>query len=86
MSSGNDSFIQLIKNIPKAEIHLHLEGLISVDTIWKLIQENKLSFEGSDSKENLKKRFAVRSLDEFIDLFINVIQASFLKEQRNNFV
>jgi len=81
VSSGNDSFIQLIKNIPKAEIHLHLEGLISVDTIWKLIQENKLSFEGSDSKENLKKRFAVRSLDEFIDLFINVIQASFLKEQ-----
>ncbi len=81
MSSGNYSFNQLIIDIPKTEIHLHLEGLISVDTIWKLIQENKLQFDGSDSKANLKKRFAVKSLDEFIDLFINVIQASFVKEQ-----
>ena len=81
MNSGNNSFQQLIKRIPKAEIHLHLEGLISVDTIWKLIQENKLEFQGSDSKESLKKRFDVNSLDEFIDLYINVIQASFLKEQ-----
>lgn len=81
MSSGTYSFNQLIKEIPKAEIHLHLEGLISVDTIWKLIKENKLQFEGIDSKANLKKRFAVKSLDEFIDLFINVIQASFIKEQ-----
>ena len=81
MSSGKYSFQQLIKNIPKAEIHLHLEGLISVDTIWKLAQENNLKFDGVDSKDALKKRFNVKSLDEFIDLFINVIQASFIKEQ-----
>ena len=54
--------------------------MISVDTIWKLVKENNLQFEGSDSKANLKKRFAVKSLDEFISLFINVIQASFQKE------
>jgi len=81
VSSGNYSFKQLINDIPKAEIHLHLEGLISVDTIWKLVQENDLDFEGSDSKENIKKRFNVKSLDEFINLFLSVIQASFKKEQ-----
>ena len=81
MSSGNYSFNQLIKEIPKTEIHLHLEGLISVETIWKLIKENNLHFDGIESKVDLKKRFAVKSLDEFIDLFINVIQASFVKEQ-----
>ena len=81
VSSGNYSFSKLIKEIPKAEIHLHLEGLISVDSIWKLIKDNNLKIDGIDSKVNLKKRFAVKSLDEFIDLFINVIQASFVKEQ-----
>ena len=81
MSSGNYSFKQLINEIPKAEIHLHLEGLISVDTIWNLVQENNLKFDGSNSKEELKKKFDVKSLDEFINLFINVIQASFKKEQ-----
>ncbi|MDC7226132.1 MAG: adenosine deaminase [Spirochaetales bacterium] len=81
MSSGNYSFKELIREIPKAEIHLHLEGLISVDTIWNLVQENHLEFDGSDSKENLKKRFNVNSLDEFISLFLNVIQSSFRKEQ-----
>ena len=80
MSSGKDSFIELIKEIPKAEIHLHLEGLISVNTIWKLIQENGLEFEGIKNKKDLTKRFSVKSLDEFIDLFINIIQASFIKE------
>ncbi|MBI9107158.1 MAG: adenosine deaminase [Spirochaetales bacterium] len=81
VSSGNNSFIKLIKEIPKAEIHLHLEGLISVETIWKLIQENNLNFNGIKSKKDLVKRFNVNSLDEFIDLFINIIQASFIKEQ-----
>lgn len=84
VSSGNYSFYQLIKDIPKVEIHLHLEGLVSVDTIWKLIKENNLQLEGVDSKESLKKRFAVKSLNEFIDLFINIIQACFIKEQDIN--
>ena len=81
MSSGNNSFIQLLKDVPKAEIHLHLEGLISVETIWKLIQENDLNFDGIKTKNDLVKRFKVNSLDEFISLFINIIQASFRKEQ-----
>ena len=81
MSSGKYSFKQLMKDIPKAEIHLHIEGLISVDTIWNLIQKNKLKFEGSDSKASLKKKFQTNSLEEFIDLFLNVIQASFKQEQ-----
>jgi adenosine deaminase len=81
VSSGNNSFIQLLKDVPKAEIHLHLEGLISVDTIWTLIQENKLSFDGIETKKDVVKNFKVNSLDEFIKLFINVIQASFKNEQ-----
>jgi adenosine deaminase len=75
---GVESFIH---SIPKTEIHLHLEGLAGVDTIWKLKQKNKLSFPGVESRDDLVKRFQVNSLDEFIDLFINVIQNCFQEEQ-----
>ncbi len=81
MNSGNNSFIQLIKEIPKAEIHLHLEGLVSADSIWNLIQDNNLDLEGIKKREDLIEKFKVKSLDEFIALFINVIQSSFVKNQ-----
>ncbi len=71
----------IIASLPKTEIHLHLEGLASVDTIWKLKQKHNLEFEGINSKEDLYKRFKVDTLNEFIDLFINVVQNSFQKEE-----
>lgn len=71
----------IITSLPKTEIHLHLEGLASVDTIWKLKQKHDLDFEGISSKEDLYKRFQVNTLNDFIDLFINVVQNSFQKEE-----
>ncbi len=68
-----------IASLPKTEIHLHIEGLVSVDSIWSLIKKHRLDL-GIGSKEELKKRFHVTSLTEFIDLFINIIQACFLTE------
>ena len=81
VGSDKNSFIALIKDIPKAEIHLHLEGLASVDSIWKLIQKNKLDLEGITTIEDLQNRFKVTSLDDFIELFINIIQSSFVNEE-----
>lgn len=69
----------LIASLPKTEIHLHIEGLVSVDSIWSLISKHRLNL-GIESKEDLKQRFHVTSLNEFIDLFINIIQACFLTE------
>jgi adenosine deaminase len=68
-----------IASLPKTEIHLHIEGLVSVDSIWSLINKHKLDF-GIHSKDQLREKFEVRSLDEFIDLFINIVQACFLDE------
>ncbi len=69
----------LIASLPKTEIHLHIEGLVSVDSIWSLIGKHKLDL-GIKSKDELRQRFHVTSLNEFIDLFINIIQACFLTE------
>jgi adenosine deaminase len=68
---------ELILEIPKTEIHVHLEAMASADTVWKLIERHKLVIPGVTSRGDLQRRFKVRSLDEFIDLFINVIQNSF---------
>lgn len=71
----------LIQEIPKTEIHIHLEAVASVETIWKLKQKYKLSLQGIKTKADLVKRFKVKSLSEFLSLFIDVIQACFLKEE-----
>lgn len=67
----------LLYTIPKTEIHLHLEGLASVETVWNLMQKYQLQLPGIQKKADLTKRFQVTSLDDFIDLFINIIQSSF---------
>ncbi len=72
---------KIITALPKTEIHLHLEGLVSVDTLWKLKTKHNLSLPGIKTKADLYNRFKVKSLNEFIDLFINVIQSSFQAEE-----
>ncbi|MGA2973909.1 MAG: adenosine deaminase [Spirochaetia bacterium] len=68
---------ELIQAIPKTEIHVHLEAMATADTIWQLIVRHKLAIPGISSKPDLERKFKVRSLDEFVDLFINVIQSCF---------
>lgn len=82
----NEQFRSFIQSLPKTEIHLHLEGLATVDTIWSLIQEHKINFKGVLTKEDLKSQFMVTSLDEFISLFINIIQSSFKTESDLNYL
>ena len=64
---------EILTHIPKTEIHVHLEGLASVDTLWRLIDKHRIDI-GITSKEELNERFRIHNLNEFVDLFINVIQ------------
>jgi adenosine deaminase len=68
---------EFVRAIPKTEIHLHLEAIATADTIWRLIERHKLSLPGIKTQKQLLRKFKVRSLDEFVDLFINVIQNCF---------
>ena len=70
----------ILFSIPKTEIHLHLEGMASVDTIWTLIQKHNLKIPGITNRNDIIKRFKVNNLDEFIDLFLNVIQNCYREE------
>ena len=65
---------ELICALPKTEIHLHLEGIASVNTLWHLIQTKNLKI-GISTREELVDRFRIHSLNEFVSLFVDVIQA-----------
>ncbi|MDR2899988.1 MAG: adenosine deaminase [Treponema sp.] len=75
-----ESLRNILLNMKKTEIHLHLEGIASPDTIWELMQKNNLQYSGISSKEDIVRRFRVENLDQFIDLYINIIQNSLKTE------
>ncbi len=77
LSPEQEKLKTLLTEIPKTEIHLHLEGLASVDTIWQLMSEHHIPVNGVKSKADLQGKFQIKSLDEFIALFIDVIQNCF---------
>ncbi len=74
------NYRKIIEEIPKTELHLHIEGMASVETIWSLKEKHSLSLPGIKTKDDLIKRFKVNNLDDFIDLFLNVIQNCFREE------
>lgn len=77
---SSKEYKDILLSIPKTEIHLHLEGMASVDTIWSLIQKHKLEIPGISNRNDIIKRFKVKNLNDFIDLFLNVIQNCYREE------
>lgn len=54
------------QNLPKVELHLHLEGAIPLPALWTLVQ--KYGGEpGLNSLEDVQKRFVYRDFPHFID-------------------
>ena len=62
-------FKQFIAGIPKAELHIHLEAVISMPGIKKLY---KNKFEKEMSKEEQKELFSYNDLNGFIQSFLKI--------------
>jgi adenosine deaminase len=62
-------FYELLKAVPKSEIHVHAEAIISKSTIKKFLQRRHT---GKPSDKEIKKLLTYNSLKEFIDSFILV--------------
>jgi adenosine deaminase len=54
--------------MPKVELHLHLEGAIPVEDLWKLIESHPRR--DVASREELAERFRYRDFDHFIELWV----------------
>jgi aminodeoxyfutalosine deaminase len=59
----------LIERLPKAEMHLHLEGTISPETLWAMAHANNVALPVS-SFEELQRLYTFRSFDAFIELWL----------------
>jgi adenine deaminase len=59
---------QLLRQMPKAELHIHIEGSLEPEMIFALAQRNgvKLAY---DSVEELRKAYAFKDLQSFLDIY-----------------
>lgn len=54
--------------LPKAELHLHLEGSLEPELLFSLAERNKIALPWSDV-ETLRSAYAFGNLQEFLDLY-----------------
>src|SRR5947209_2781997 len=63
-----ERYLQLV---PKAELHVHLEGSISPATLLTLAQRNKVSLPASNLQE-LREWFRFRNFPHFVEIFSTI--------------
>lgn len=59
---------QFILGIPKAELHLHIEGTFEPELMFRLANRNRLTLKHS-SVEELKAAYQFNNLQEFLDIY-----------------
>ena len=60
--------IELIKKIPKAELHLHIEGTLEPDLLFKLAQRNDIRIPFANVNE-VKSAYNFSNLESFLNIF-----------------
>ncbi|MFK8011354.1 MAG: adenosine deaminase [Marinicellaceae bacterium] len=60
---------KFIENMPKVELHMHVEGSMEAETLWELAHKNNYKIEYS-SVEELKAAYKFNNLTEFIDMYM----------------
>ena len=65
--STNDTY-QLIKAIPKAELHLHIEGTFEPELMFTIAKRNGITLKYA-TVDQLRKAYNFNNLQEFLDLY-----------------
>jgi adenine deaminase len=63
-----DRLTELLRCIPKAELHIHIEGSLEPEMIFALAQRNAVSIPYA-SVEDLRKAYAFTNLQSFLDIY-----------------
>ena len=59
---------EIIQGIPKAELHLHIEGSFEPELMFEIAKRNNITLD-YDSVESLKKAYKFNNLQEFLDIY-----------------
>lgn len=91
-----DATLNFIKNMPKAELHVHIEGTLEPELKLKLAQRNHIDI-GQSTIEDVKKTYNYHDLPGFLDVyyggmkvllyeqdFYDLAMAYFQKAAKNN--
>jgi adenine deaminase len=62
------SIEEFIKGIPKAELHLHIEGTLEPELMFEIARRNKINLKYK-SVEELTKAYDFNNLQDFLDLY-----------------
>jgi adenine deaminase len=65
---NNNSIREYINNIPKAELHLHIEGTFEPELMFKIADRNKIIID-YNSVEDLRSAYRFNNLQEFLDIY-----------------
>jgi adenine deaminase len=65
MNAGLDAFI---RGIPKAELHLHIEGTLEPEMVFSLARKHRVRLK-HDSVEALRRAYDFRDLQSFLDIY-----------------
>lgn len=69
-----------IQGLPKAELHLHIEGTLEPELLFKLAERNQIPLK-YQSVEELKQAYHFSNLQEFLDLYYE--GANVLREEQD---
>src|SRR5438270_14087525 len=59
---------ELVRALPKAELHIHIEGSLEPELIFALAQRNGVSIPYA-SVEELRRAYAFTNLQSFLDIY-----------------
>lgn len=60
--------VEYIEKLPKAELHLHIEGTFEPELMFKIAERNQIQLK-FDSVEELRKAYQFNSLQDFLDIY-----------------
>jgi aminodeoxyfutalosine deaminase len=75
MNQVSPDIIEYIQDMPKAEIHIHLEGAIQPETVIKLAERHDcLDILPGSKVETLQNWFTFTDFPHFIDVFLTILR------------
>ena len=65
--------MNIIKNMPKVELHVHLEGSVQPATLFRLAERNKIELPVSNP-DDLKSLFAFEDFNKFVEIYMTICE------------